>query len=125
MKKLFVLMSIIIFTACSGDDNTDDPILCTEELRAGIEVTIRDGLNGNFITEGVTVVIVDNEYTETLQNFEGSNTFVGAFERIGTYIVTASKVGYDDNSIAEPIIVKEDVCHVITEKAEIILRKNQ
>ncbi|WP_109301950.1 hypothetical protein [Aquimarina sp. AU474] len=125
MKKLLGLMSIVFFVACGGDDNTDNPILCTLDLRAGIEVTVRDGLNGNFLTEGVTVVIVDNEYTETLKNGEGSNSFFGAYERAGTYIITASKAGYDDTSKAEPIIVKEDVCHVITEKVEIILRKNQ
>ncbi len=123
MKKLVIIISLIMFVACnSDDDKTEDPIFCTEEARAGLEVTVRDGIGGAFLTEGVTVVAQDNDYKETLENFTGANNFVGAFERAGTYIITISKNGYADKT-SEPIIVGEDICHVITESLEVVLEK--
>jgi len=123
MKKLFVILLTVAFFGCNDDDSTDDPIFCTEDLRPGLEVTVTDGINGDPITEGVNVVVVDGEYTETLIHIEGTGTFVGAYERVGNYIITATKEGYNDSTTAEPIIVEEDACHVITEKVSIILQK--
>lgn len=124
MKKFFLSSVIILCWSCSSDDNkTEDPIFCTEELRAGLEVTVRDGIGGAFLTEGVTVVAIDNEYKETLENFAGSNTFVGAYERAGTYTISISKEGYRDSTPSEPVVVGEDLCHVITESVAVILEK--
>lgn len=123
MKKLVLIISLIICVSCNNDDDaTQDPIFCTEEARAGLEVTVRDGIGGAFLTEGVTVVAQDNEYKETLENFTGSNAFFGAFERTGTYVITVSKEGYANQS-TEPIVVEEDICHVITESIEVIIEK--
>lgn len=123
MKKLFVILLTVAFFGCNDDDSTDDPILCTLEARPGLEVTVRDGINGDPITEGVDVVVVDGEYTETLIHIEGTGTFVGAYERVGNYIITTTKEGYNDSTTAEPVVVEEDVCHVITEKVNVILQK--
>ncbi len=124
MKKVFLIF-IVLMMACTNDDNTNDPIFCTEELRAGLEITVRDGVGGDFLVEGVEVTAIDGDYQETLQNFTGSNIFVGAFERTGSYTIIASKNGYADNSSSAPVIVNKDACHVITEKVEIILEKIQ
>ncbi|MBQ0735266.1 hypothetical protein [Aquimarina celericrescens] len=123
MKKFFLIGTVLLCYACNNDDDqTQDPVFCTEELRAGLEVTVKDGIAGEFLTEGVTVVAIDNEYKETLENFTGANNFIGAFERAGTYIITVSKNGYT-NKTSEPIVVGEDICHVITESLEVILEK--
>ncbi|GAA4275006.1 hypothetical protein U6A24_16705 [Aquimarina gracilis] len=123
MKKLVIIILLITCVACNNDDDTtQDPIFCTDEARAGLEVTVRDGIGGAFLTEGVAVIATDNEYQETLENFTGSNAFFGAFERTGIYIITATKSGYT-NSVTEPVVVEKDACHVITESVEIILEK--
>ncbi len=123
MKKFFLISTVLLCYACNNDDDqTQDPVFCTEELRAGLEVTVKDGIAGEFLTEGVTVVAIDNEYKETLENFTGANNFIGAFERAGTYIITVSKNGYNDKT-SEPIVVDEDICHVITESLEVVLQR--
>ncbi len=123
MKKIIMLCMLIGFWACNNDDDqTQDPIFCTEELRAGLEVIVKDAVDEMFLTEGVTVIATDNEYKETLENFTGSNAFFGAFERKGTYIITASKKGYITKT-SKQVIVDEDTCHVITESVEILLER--
>ncbi len=124
MKKLFLLGILIGFWACNNDDDqTQDPVFCTEELRAGLEITVKDAANSMFLTEGVTVIAKDNEYSETLESFTGSNTFVGAYERVGTYTIIVSKDGFATKT-SDPVIVDKDRCHVITETVEVLLEKN-
>ncbi|WP_074405755.1 carboxypeptidase regulatory-like domain-containing protein [Aquimarina megaterium] len=121
MKKVFLLL-LILCGACNDDDKTEDPVLCTLEARPGLEVTIKDTTDATFLVEGITVVATDNEYKETLENISGTTIFVGAHERTGTYVITVSKTGYTTIT-SDPIIVKEDICHVITESLEILLEK--
>lgn len=123
MKKFLIGIIVTTFLACNSDDDTQDPVLCTLEARAGLEVTVKDGLGGANITNGVTVEAIDGNYSETLKKVEANNTFVGAYERAGTYIITVTKDGYRDNTLSEPVLVTEDVCHVITESVEVILEK--
>lgn len=120
MKKFYLILLVSIFLGCSDDDDTSDPIFCTEEARPGLEITILDGIAGNFLVEGVTVIAQDNNYVETLQ--PGDTSFFGAVERPGSYVITASKEGYF-STVSEVIIVGEDACHVITERKELILTK--
>ncbi len=123
MKKFFLIVALIASGACSNDDDkTQDPIFCTEEARPGLEIIVKDGIGGAALTEGVTVIATDGEYTETLESFTGSNSFVGAHERTGSYTIMVSKDGYNTFT-SEPVIVDEDVCHVITENLEVILEK--
>lgn len=121
MKKVFLLL-LILCGACNDDDKTEDPILCTEEARPGLEITVKDTMDATFLVDGITVVATDNEYKETLENVSGTNIFVGAYERTGTYVVTVSKTGYVTIT-SDPIIVTEDICHVITESLEVLLEK--
>ncbi|WP_109436134.1 hypothetical protein [Aquimarina sp. AU119] len=123
MRKLLLLISIILLS-CNDDDKTEDPVLCTLEARPGLEITVKDAMDDIFLVEGVEVVATDNEYVETLENIIGTNVFVGAYERKGTYTIVVNKTGYT-TSTNGPIIVNEDICHVITESLEVLLRKNQ
>lgn len=124
MKKL-ILIFLIICTACNLDEQeTLDPVFCTDELRPGLEITVVDDTDDTVITSEITVVVRDGSYTETLVNFNGTMTFVGAFERTGAYLISISGFGYEDFSSTVPIIVDKDICHVITESREIKIQSN-
>jgi len=122
MKKLYLLI-LIMSVSCSFDEDTVNPNFCTEDFRAGLEVTVKDQQTGRILVDSVIVVVKDGSYTETLKNFENTNTFTGAFERKGTYIITVSKMGYKTYVSDPPIVVDEDLCHVITEKLNVVLQK--
>lgn len=125
MKKL-ILVILVLCSACNLDEqDTLDPFFCTEELRAGLEIYVKDATNIDaFLVSGITVVVMDGAYTETLVNFTDTNTFVGAFERTGAYTLKITGDGYETFTSSLPIIVDKDICHVITENREIILRPN-
>ncbi|WP_299213126.1 hypothetical protein [uncultured Aquimarina sp.] len=125
MKKL-ILILLVVSSACNLDEqDTLDPVFCTEELRPGLEITVKDANNNDtFLISGITVVATDDNYTETLVNFANTDTFIGAFERTGTYIITVSGNGYETFTSTIPIIVDKDICHVITESREIMLQPN-
>lgn len=121
MKKAFILF-LLFFWACNDDDKTQDPVLCTEEARPGIEVTVKDTKDNMFLVQDVTVMVVDNQYKETLENILGTNIFIGAYERTGTYTVVVNKDNYIQTT-SDPVIVTKDACHVITKSIEILLIK--
>ncbi|WP_298542478.1 hypothetical protein [uncultured Aquimarina sp.] len=124
MKKL-ILILLVICSACNIDEqDTSDPVFCTTEAIPGLEITLTDSTSDMFLVTGITVVAKDNNYTETLQLLPDSNTFVGAYERTGTYIITVSGSGYETFTSTIPIIVDKDICHVITESREIMLQPN-
>jgi len=122
MKKLMIIL-FVICTSCSLDEqDTEDPIFCTTDQVAGLEIIVRDAANTDtIITTGITVVAQDGDYIETLVNFPESNLFTGAFERVGTYIITVRANGYETFTSSIPIVVDQDICHVITERREIFL----
>ncbi|MDY8138743.1 hypothetical protein [Aquimarina sp. 2201CG5-10] len=121
MKKV-ILVLLVLCTACNLDDSTSDPVLCTEDLRPGLEITVKS-LSDTFSIEGVTVVATEGLYTETLQHLVDSQTFVGAYERTGTYRITVTKQGFQAYT-SDPITVQADACHVITETREVELQPN-
>lgn len=127
MKKI-VLMILIICSACSVDleeEATADPIFCTEEVRNGLEITVKSNVSETTLSgDLITVEAKDGAYTETLQNLSNSTTFLGAFEREGSYLITVSGEGYKTYTSSSPIIVESDICHVITENHEIELMPN-
>ena len=111
----------ILSMSCSGDDDNDE-VMCTEEARAGLMVTVKDAMDGAFLAEGVTVTAVDGSYTEELTNMpEFSVEFIGAYERAGNYTITVEKQGYV-TYISPVIEVGEDICHVIGESVIVQLQ---
>ena len=125
MKKLILLL-LVICTACSIDEqDTVDPVFCTTDIVAGLDITVVDATDmESFLTSGIIVVVQDGDYRETLTNFPDSNSFIGAFERTGTYTITVSGDGYETFMSDMPITVDSDICHVITERREIMLVSN-
>ena len=119
----FIVLLLLICTACNIDeqDETSDPVFCTTELSPGLEITVLDATNNMLIVTGITVIVTDNDYTETLVNFADTDVFVGAFERTGSYTITVSGDGYETFITDVPIVVEEDFCHVITESMDILL----
>ena len=105
---------VFLSFACSGDDDANDGVICTEEARAGLNVTVKNAETGVTITEGITVVATDGNYTETLEYFYGSPNFSGAWEREGTYVITVTGEGYQTYT-SDAITVEADECHVISE----------
>ncbi len=126
IRNLVCIGILISCFACNNDDDAvEDPVFCTLEARPGIEVTVKSSMDDPmFVVEGVKVVITDNEYKETLENFTESNTFFGAYERTGVYTVTVSKQEYKTN-ITNSVVVDKDMCHVITQSIEVLLEKEQ
>lgn len=122
MKKLLLIIAmapLLLATQCNEDDNG---IVCTEEARAGLNITIKDAITNAYLNEGVSVVATDGSYSETLESFDSAEpVFSGAYERQGNYTITVSKTGYVTYT-SEVISVTSDVCHVIPQQRTILLQ---
>lgn len=125
MKKLLLLLCcapLLLASTCNNDD--DDQIVCTQQFVYGLNVVVLNAATGNPLVEGVTVEATDGSYNETLQLIPGLEySFAGAGERVGTYIVTVTKNGYQTYT-STPIIVTRDVCHVIPQSLTVNLPSN-
>ena len=98
-------------STCTNDGPPFRP--CTEEARAGLNVSVSLGSMSSITSDGVTVIVTDGAYNETLTTpFENDPVFSGAYERIGNYVITVSKEGYQTYT-TETIVVGRDRCHVI------------
>jgi len=113
------MLPLLIISTC--DDDGDKQIMCTEEARAGLNVTVSLGAMNSLAGTGVSVVAKDDNYSETLSYFnELDPIFSGAFERPGNYILTVSKKGYQTYT-SGVITVTRDECHVIPQKIHVTL----
>ncbi len=124
MKKIFLLLACTPFLLAMTCDE-DDEIICTQEAKAGLNITVKDAVTDELLSMGVTVIAQDGSYTETLEQFPNEEVpvFIGAWERVGTYVVTVSKEGYQTFT-SEPIVVTADVCHVIPQQVTVELQPN-
>ncbi len=119
MKTLY-LCSIFLLLSCTF--NNTDEIQCTEEARAGLNITVKNAVTNQQLGEGIIVKATDGNYTETLELFPGGDfVFSGAWEREGTYIVTVSGTGYN-SFISDAITVTADECHVIPQQLQFALQ---
>ncbi|PKP19181.1 MAG: hypothetical protein CVU07_00430 [Bacteroidetes bacterium HGW-Bacteroidetes-23] len=126
MKKIFLLlacMPLFLATSCNNDD--DEDVNCTLVALAGLNVTVKDAVTDEVLSTGVMVIAQDGTYTETLEQLPNNEipVFIGAWERVGTYVVTVSKEGYQTFT-SQPIVVTADVCHVIPELLTVELQPN-
>lgn len=122
MKKLIVFCLIALTLSCNNNDDPGDIITnCTEVFVFGLSIQVRDANTGAIIVQNITVTAVDGDYTEELAfNFD---TFVGAGERAGTYILTVEAEGYQ-TLVTDPIAVGADECHVITQTRNLTIQPN-
>ncbi|MEX2350697.1 MAG: hypothetical protein WD554_07435 [Flavobacteriaceae bacterium] len=115
---IYILFALSAF-ACNKDD---DGIACTQEAKAGLNVTVKDATTNNYLGLGTTVLAKDGNYSETLINIDVIvPEFAGAWEREGNYILTVSAEGYV-TYISETITVTSDECHVIPQQVEVLLQ---
>lgn len=114
----FCINALLLFNGCSEKND----IACTAEVRAGLNVYIRDSLTNQPLTNGITVTAKDGSYIDTLQNITGMSGFTGAWERKGTYIITVESSGYE-TYISNPVTVSADECHVIPQVIIVLLRQ--
>jgi len=124
MKKIFLLLACSPFLLAMTCED-DDEIYCTQEAKAGLNITIKDALTDGLLSTGVSVIAQDGSYSETLEQFPNQEVpvFIGAWERVGTYVVTVSKEGYQTFT-SEPVVVTADVCHVIPQQVTVELQPN-
>lgn len=124
MKKIFLLLACSPFLLAMTCED-DDEIYCTQEAKAGLNITIKDAVTDELLSTGVSVIAQDGSYSETLEQFPNQEVpvFIGAWERVGTYVVTVSKEGYQTFT-SEPVVVTADVCHVIPQQVTVELQPN-
>lgn len=118
--KTLLFCSMFIFLSCTSNKNNDIP--CTEEARAGLNITVKNAVTNQILGEGITVKATDGNYTEILEFFNVNNpVFSGAWERAGIYIVTVSGAGYV-TFVSESMTVTSDECHVIPQQLQVSLQ---
>lgn len=112
--------------ACSSDDsdtNLTSAPFCTDELVAGLKITV-SSTDPGFTWDGIVVTAIDGSYSELLEPANNSNIFFGAYERTGRYSILVEKDGYQNYESSDLIEVEEDLCHVITESRDVMLIPN-
>ncbi len=109
MKKYLVLLSVFfLLSSCSEDK--DDNFPCTGPPVAGIKVLVKDAVTSDVLTDGVTVVATDGDFSETL--VQSGNYFIGVYDRQSNYTVTVTKTGYQ-NYVSGPVSVFKPGCHAL------------
>lgn len=116
---ILLISPVFIASTCEKEE-----VFCTEELRAGLTVSLSLENSSHTSLEGITVTATDGDFTEALMTVEVTDfNFHGVFERAGSYVVTASKEGYQTFT-SNAMTVAEDECHVITKNIDILLKSN-
>ena len=118
MKRSIILGATLATIACSAreEPQAEPPqTICTLEARAGLLVTVLDAATGRNLAPDANVRVTDGEYSEMLNPIEG--TYVGAYERAGTYTVVVSAPGHAQWQRIG-VTVGRDECHVVAEQVE-------
>jgi hypothetical protein len=82
---------VLLAAGSSSCGKDDDLVACPAYAVAGLSVEVTNAATGQPICDAV-VTITERQYFERL--FETSCRFVGAYERPGTYVVRAERVGF-------------------------------
>lgn len=120
MKKMMFLLCLTPFLMAMQCNDDNSQVNCTQEARAGLNVSVQDAISHAVLTDGVAVMATEGSYSEILERIPGSAVFSGAWERQGNYILTVSKDGYQTYT-SETITVAADVCHVIQQNRTVEL----
>ena len=102
---------ILLLNSC--EENNDENVICTLNYVYGLNINLIEKATNNSLTGSVSVVAKDGNYEETLENTDPNDSFFGAGEREGTYILTITSDNYR-TFVSEPIVVTGDECHVST-----------
>ncbi len=123
-KTIAFLAALFMVGAC---DTQEESVFCTLEARPGLEIQIRDATTGAPAVDGALVLLVDGDYSETLEGPPAGEmseppSLFGAYERAGTYDITIGKTGFKP-WLARGIEVEADECHVITVEVDARLER--
>jgi len=111
MKFLFSLLPVVL-PACELEDG---PIVCTGEEVPSVMVTVEDAF-GEAIDDAVASYSVDGGPD---MDCGGNSPFICGTEIEGTFLITATAEGYDEETAS--VEVTGDECHVTTEEVTIEL----
>ena len=110
----WLLAAGIVAGACSAGSKGVDDVVCTMEARPGINLTAIDSVGGQPISAAGVAVAEEGSYSDKAIALPGTPVrYSMAYERAGTYTVTVAVDGYQSWR-ATGVVVRRDVCHVIT-----------
>ena len=114
MRSAFILATATLIAGCNPY-----PTSCTDELRYGIAVAIRDAVTGAPAAAGARLIAREGDYIETVDGPAVPDLIVlgAAGERPGKYTVTVQKAGYQTWTRSN-IWVRDGGCHVKTVQFE-------
>jgi hypothetical protein len=97
-----------------------EPIACTQEARASVQVTVVDE-NGAVIPDATVVMQAAGRAEEPCESFGDASVFVCGFEISGPIAVRAEAPGRTPVERTVVVGETEDGCHVVTEQITIEL----
>lgn len=118
MSSAFQSLLIVAVAVVSAGCNPFSTA-CTEELRHGINVEVRDAVSGAPAAAGARLTIREGDYVETMDGPAVPELVLlfGAGERAGSYTVTVQKAGYQEWT-RRNVIVRDGGCHVLSVRLE-------
>ncbi len=121
MRPYRLLLALVLTLGCKASNSTD-PIVCTTEARAGINVVVRDADTQAGIAALARGAVTDGAYVDSLRANGSTTTMAAAYERPGTYTVDVRATGYQGFTTTG-IIVTKDACHVVPQTVTVNLQK--
>ena len=107
------LPKLLLIGVLIGCNDSTGPVMCTRELRYGIEMLVVDADSGVPSASGATMTLREGTYVESTIGREDGSLLVGAPERAGTYTVTVARSGFH-TWVQTDVVVTADECHVQT-----------
>ena len=106
--KAMLLVSGAALTGC-----VTEPFACTDEMRPGILVDIRDSVTSEFLASGARSIARDGEFADTVPAQITGFPHSLAHERPGTYTLTVERANYATWT-RTGVVVTDGRCHVNT-----------
>lgn len=124
MKKILIFCFTVVFcfTSCKTNDD-EELIICTTVYVYGLNLSFVDATTMTKIASDIEVVAKDGSYEETLMLNNATGNFIGAGERPGNYIITATSLNHETFT-SDTIMLSADECHVIPVNLEFTLQPN-
>lgn len=66
MKKLFLFLMCMPFLLATTCEEGDE-VICTQEAKAGLNITVKDAVTQDLLSVGETVIVQDGLYSETIE----------------------------------------------------------
>ncbi len=99
MKKMLLALLTLGTLSCGHDRELD---VCPAIAAAGLSVNLTNAATAQPVCDA-SVTAIDGSYSERL--VQTSCTYVGAFERPGTYVVRAEKAGFVPKEVGQVQVV--------------------